>query len=144
MVNGPISRDSASADFFDGTRVGRFLLRRRRSTGEYLDARSVPPPCDETDWEHVPARRGGRVVSWATVHGRRVDGHEPDCTVVGIVELDEGPWWWCQLVGTDPESDLADLRVEVEFVSSGPEPEHETVPVFRPAGPGRPESRSAR
>ncbi|MET8516758.1 OB-fold domain-containing protein [Streptomyces sp. NPDC005077] len=144
MAIGPISRNNASADFFDGTHGGRFLLRRHRSTGEYLDARSVPPPSDGADWEHVPARGGGRVVSWATVHGRRVDGHEPSRTVVGIVELDEGPWWWCRLVGIDPDADLADLRVEVEFVPSGPEPEHETVPVFRPTRLDHLESRSAR
>jgi uncharacterized OB-fold protein len=133
MAISPISRDSASADFFDGTRSRHFLLRRSRSTGDYLDPRSVPPPSDGAEWEYVPAGGGGRVVSWATVHGKRVDGHAPGRTVVGIVELDEGPWWWCRLVGVDPDADLAEMRVEVEFVPSGPEPEYEMVPVFRPA-----------
>jgi uncharacterized OB-fold protein len=73
-----------------------------------------------------------------------VDGHEPVRTVVGIVELDEGPWWWCRLVGVDPDANLAGLRVEVEFVPSGPESEHETVPVFRPARLDDHESRSVR
>ncbi|MCT9929014.1 OB-fold domain-containing protein [Planotetraspora sp. A-T 1434] len=144
MTIDPVARDTASADFFDGTRGGLFLLRRRRSTGEYLDPRSLPLPGDEADWEYVAARGGGRVVSWATVHSRKEDRPEAVRTVVGIVELDEGPWWWCRLDDVDPDADLADLRVQVEVVPSGPAPEDEMVPVFRPARLEHAESRSAR
>jgi uncharacterized OB-fold protein len=112
-----------------------FLLRRS-STGEYLDPSTVPALSENSDLEYVPARGDGRVVSWATLHRRTGDG-EAVRTVVGIVELAEGPWWWSRLVGVDPDGDLSDLRVEVDFVPSGPEPHHEVMPVFRPAGTGR-------
>jgi uncharacterized protein len=135
MAIGPVARDSASADFFDGTRRGAFLLRRRRSTGEYLDASTVPSQSDEADLEYAPASGGARVVSWSTLHSRNGDTAEPVRTVVGIVELAEGPWWWSQLVDVDPDGELADLRVQVDFVPSGPDPHHEVVPVFRPAQP---------
>jgi uncharacterized OB-fold protein len=129
---GPVARDTATAEFFDGARAGKFLLRRRRSTGEYCEPQVVPAPSEESDFELVPSGGGARIVSWATVHGKPRGAAAPARTVVGIVELDEGPWWWTQLVDVDPDADLAGLRVHVEFVPSGDEPEHEVVPVFRP------------
>ena len=131
----PVARDSATADFFDAARRGVLLLGRRRSTGEYLDAATVPAQPDDADLEYAPAGGGGRVVSWSTPHSVNGDTGEPVRIVVGVVELDEGPWWWCQLVGVDPDDDLSDLRVQVDFVASGPDPDHEVVPVFRPAQP---------
>ncbi|MGW6961597.1 Zn-ribbon domain-containing OB-fold protein [Streptomyces chartreusis] len=132
---GPVARDSASAEFLDGTRRGVFLLRRHSGTGEYFDPSTVPAPSEEADLEYAPAAGGGRVVSWAVLHSRR-EGNETVRTVIGIVELDEGPWWWSRLVDMDPDADLSDLRVRVAFVPSGPEPHHEVVPVFRPAEEG--------
>ena len=131
MTVGPVARDDASAAFFDGTRAGRFLLLRDRSTGEYLDPRT--PRSDDDDLAPVPASGTGRVVSWSVVHSTPSEDGDPVRTVVAIVGLDEGLWWWCRLVGVNPDADLFDLRVEVDFVPSGPDPEHETVPVFRPA-----------
>jgi uncharacterized OB-fold protein len=131
----PVARDSATADFFDGARHGAFLLRRHRSTGEYLDPSTVPALDDEPDLEYAPASGGARVVSWSTLPSRNDDSSEPVRTVVGIVELDEGLWWWTQLVEVDPDANLADLRVQVDFIWSGPDPQHEVVPVFRPASP---------
>ncbi|WP_219822126.1 Zn-ribbon domain-containing OB-fold protein [Streptomyces sp. Ru62] len=128
---GPVVRDRDSAEFFDGTRRGVFLLRHSR-TGEYLDPTTVPALSEETGLTSVAASGTGRIVTWATVHGGG-DGRAPVRTVVGIVELDEGPWWWSRIVGVDPDEDLSDLRVEVDFVASGPDPRHEAVPVFRPA-----------
>jgi hypothetical protein len=48
---------------------------------------------------------------------------------VGIVELDEGPWWWCELLDADPDSMREGLPVVAAFVR--PEGSEETVPVFR-------------
>jgi hypothetical protein len=135
MAISPVARDSATADFFDGTRRGVLLLRRRRSTGEYLDPSTVPARADEPDLEYAPAGGGARVVSWSTLRGKNAGTGETVRTVVGIVELDEGPWWWSQLVDVDPDGDLADLRVQVDFMASGPDPHDEVVPVFRPAQP---------
>src|ERR1700735_1645490 len=131
MTVSPVARDDASAAFFDGPRAGKFLLLRNRSTGEYLDPRT--PRSDDDDLASVPAFGTGRVVSWSVVHSTPSENSDPVRTVVAIVGLDEGPWWGCRLVGGDPDVDLLALRVEVDFVPSGPDAEHETVPVFRPA-----------
>jgi uncharacterized OB-fold protein len=136
MAISPVTRDSATAIFFAATRRGVLLLCRRRSTGEYLDPAMLAANPDDSDLEYAPAGGGARVVSWATLNGVTGDTGEPDRTVVGIVELDEGPWWWSQIVGVNPDDDLADLRVQVEFAASGSGVDHEVVPVFRPAPPG--------
>jgi uncharacterized OB-fold protein len=56
--------------------------------------------------------------------------------VVGIVQLDEGPWWWAQLVGVDPDELRAGQRLRVEFQRPDSENNagHEAVAVFRPEG----------
>ncbi|TWF96069.1 Zn-ribbon domain-containing OB-fold protein [Saccharopolyspora dendranthemae] len=126
----PVARDRASAAFFDGTRLGELRLPRRRDTGEYLSPHTPIAPDD--DVEQVAASGAGRVVSWSAVHHKLPDGGSFRL-VVGIVELDEGPWWWTRLDEVDGEADLTDMRVQVAFEPSGPEPEHEVVPYFRPA-----------
>ncbi len=125
----PVARDHASAEFFDGTRIGELRLPRRRDTGEYLSPHTPIAPGD--DVEQVAACGTGRVVTWSAVHHKLPDGGAFRL-VVGIVELDEGPWWWTRLAEVDPDADLSDLRVQVAFEPSGPEPEHEVIPYFRP------------
>jgi hypothetical protein len=49
---------------------------------------------------------------------------------VGVVELDEGPWWWTSIEGVDPDDDLMGRRVEVAFRLAG----EETVPYFTALG----------
>ena len=118
----PVSRDDETAWFFDGLRSGVFLLPQRRSDGAYLDPRAVPVAGEPVD--HVPASGFGTVVSWAVP--------AESGSVLGIVALDEGPWWWCRLDGVDPGADLLGQRMELGFVPSGPDADDEIVPVFRP------------
>lgn len=122
-----VARDEFSAVFFDGAKVGNLLLRHNPRTGDYLDPRTGD---SEAEWAAVAGF--GTVVSWTVVHGKNAEGL-PGRVTLGIVELDEGPWWWCQLAGVNPDADLMGLRVSAEFVPSGPNPEHETIPVFVPS-----------
>jgi uncharacterized OB-fold protein len=127
MAISPVVRDNESAHFFDGVAEGRFLLGMDRATGECF-----APRTEREDLASVPAAGTGKVISWAIVHGRAMSDEQAARTVVGIVELDEGPWWWCQITGVDPSADLSGLPVQMTFVPSGPEAEHEMVPVFGP------------
>jgi len=122
-----VRRDPASADFFDGTARGELLLVRARATGQVLDPKTDTGG-DPDAYERFPAAGHGTVVSWSVVHGRGPNG-EPNRTVVGIVELDEGPWWWTELQA-DPDADLMGAAVQVEFVKSGTGERDETVPIF--------------
>jgi uncharacterized OB-fold protein len=132
MSAGVVGRDDSTAAFFDGTAEGRFLLRRCTPFG-HLSRPQVRQcsTCASTDLGWEPASGGARLISWAVVPGRPAapDEPPPPPTVVAVAELDEGPWWWSQIVGADPDT-LAErqrLRIVFERAEGG-----EAVPVFEP------------
>jgi uncharacterized OB-fold protein len=126
----PVTRDADTAAFLDGTAVGEFRLRRSRVTGEYLAPQQFADSTGSDDLEWVPAAGTGTVVSWAVHRGKPVDGVQPVQSILAIVQLDEGPWWWTELVDAEPEQLREGLPVEVDFVT--PDGSEETLPVWRP------------
>ena len=120
-----VRRDEATAEFFDGTARGEFLLVKDTQTGEVL-APQFDTAVDPERYVRVPAAGTGTVVSWAVVHERAADG-STSRRPVGIVELDEGPWWWTSITGVDPGEDLLGRRVQVAFEKIG---DGETIPYF--------------
>ena len=127
---GPVGRNEATSDFFDGTARGQFLLMRCRPGGHWNRPQAVRcGTCDSTDLEAAPASGKARLVSWVVVHPRpgSEEGRPP--SVPAIVELREGPWWWTQIVGADP-ADLHDQQ-PLEVLFERPEGS-EAVPVFTP------------
>ena len=120
-----IARDNATTAFLDATKRGEFLIVRDTRTGELLS-----PQFDVTiepgRYEYVPAAGTGTVVSWAVVHQRGA-GRLP----IGIVELDEGPWWWTSFPEADPDADLYGVRVKVAFELLGDGDVAEAIPYFR-------------
>ena len=126
---GPVGRNEATAGFFDGTARGELLLLRCRPHGHWN--RPQAERCAECDSADLAAEAGsGRasLVSWVVVHPRPVEGQPPrPVSVPAIVEFEEGPWWWTQLVDVDPSSLSAGAALRVVF-------EHpdnsEVVPVF--------------
>ncbi len=128
MTVGPVDRDDATAEFFDGAAAGRFLLRRCPA-GHFSEPPSAAcTTCASTDLSWAPAAGGAALVSWAVVWGRASGDTEPSRTILVIGELDEGPWWWSQLVGADPADLAVGQRLRVEFPRAAAE--HEAVPVF--------------
>ena len=133
MSPGLVARDDSTAAFFDGTAGGQFLLRRCDPEGHLSrpQARQCST-CGTTNLLWSPASGGARLVSWAVVPARRSAEQEPPGppTVVAIAELDEGLWWWSQIVDADPDV-LAEgqrLRIGFDATDGG-----EAVPVFVPA-----------
>lgn len=132
-----VKPDVATAVFLEGAGRGEFLIVEDAVTG----ARHEPQfdvSADPGRYRYVPAAGTGTVVSWAIVHERTADGGV-ERRPVGIVALDEGPWWWTELVGADPDADLSGLRVEVAFQSFE---DGTALPFFRPVADttGRPPS----
>lgn len=124
----PVSRNEATATFFDGTARGEFLLKRCPLGHVCRPQAVLCDRCGSPALDDVPASGGVRLVSWAVVPGRSTADEEP--TIPAIVEFEEGPWWWSKLVGADP-AELREglpLRLEFERAEGG-----EAVPVFRPA-----------
>jgi len=120
-----VRRDDATAEFFDGTARGEFLLVQDTRTGEVL-APQFDTTADPERYVRVPAAGTGTVVSWVVVHQREPDGSTSRIPVA-IVELDEGPWWWSSVTGADPDEELLGRRVQVAFETVG---DGEAIPYF--------------
>lgn len=121
----PVTRDAASAPFYDGTARGELLLRRCESCG-LLSAPRVETcsSCGSTGLGWAPAQGAGTLVTWTVVHGGDTR------VVAGLVELAEGPWLHARIVGIAPEDVTARLPLVVDFDRGEGS---EAVPVFRPA-----------
>lgn len=135
---GPVARNDATATFFDGTARGEFLLLRCPQGHWNRPQAERCVECDSDGLRPEPSSGRARLVSWAVVHPRRGAGAEtggeagPTAVpaVPAVVEFEEGPWWWSQIVGVDP-GELRDglaLRVVFERPDGS-----EAVPVFTPA-----------
>jgi uncharacterized protein len=125
---GPVARDAPTGEFFDGTAAGTFLLRCCPE-GHFSEPSAAQcTTCASTSLRWEPARGGATLVSWAVAWGRPVGDSELQPTVLVIAELDEGPWWWSQLVNADPVNLAVGQRLRIEFRRA--DSEHEAVPVF--------------
>jgi uncharacterized OB-fold protein len=131
MSDFTIERNEASAPFFDAAREGRLLIRRCTVCG-----RLYPPQqrrcVDGEPLEWVPATGAATLISWAVDHGAAVAPEllsaAGDGSVIGVVELEEGPWMNAALPGVDPTRLRDGMPMRVEFAVFG-----EAVPVFLPA-----------
>lgn len=130
MPAGAVRRDPYSAEFFDGTARGQFLLRRCPACGEFAEpyARQCPQ-CESTALDWVPAAGGASLVTWSVVHARPGPDGSAATTVVAIAQLDEGPWWWAELADSDPATLRAGQRLRICI---DPVDGHEAIPVLRP------------
>ena len=129
MALGAVRRDGDTDPFLDGAARGEFLLRRCtrcQHIGGPQEAQC--PACGSPDTEWVPAQGGARVVSWSVVHGRTASGDYAPHTITVIAEFDEGPWWWSQVLGADPDQMATGGRLRVAFA---PAEGGETLPVFQ-------------
>jgi uncharacterized protein len=130
MPVGPVARDQRTAEFLDGTAAGKFLLRK-------CDAcQSVSAPqarqcgqCGSTELSWQPASGGASVVSWAVTHSKPGPDGTTRTQVIVIAELDEGPWWWSQVVDAAPDAIQAGTRLSIGFERADADSEY--VPVFR-------------
>jgi hypothetical protein len=131
MSVGPVIRDEATAEFFDGAAAGRFLLRSCPAGHVSEPAAAACTTCGTTDLHSVRAGGGATLVSWGVSWSRPSGGEPPRPTVLVIGELDEGPWWWAQLAGDPvPAADAlaTGARLRIEFQRA--DADHEAVPVF--------------
>lgn len=131
MPVGAIHRDDASVPFFDATARGELAVRRCPRCRHWWSPHLVTcAECGALDlaWEVVAGR--GRLVGWTVIHGRPSGDAPAPRTLVGLVELDEGPWIDAELVDVDEAALAEGLPLRVDFQRP---PDSEAVPVFRPA-----------
>lgn len=120
--------DSSTAEFIEFAGRGEFLLRRSTLTGAvYGPQVTSTEDTPAVSMESVVAGGHATVVSYTIVYGRPgPDGVAPR-TVLAIGELEEGPWWWAEVEGADPETIAigASLRIGFRDIDDG-----QRVPVF--------------
>ena len=128
MSVGAVRRDAETSEFFDGTARGEFLLRHCTDCGTLgePDVRRCRG-CESVRLDWAPAAGGASLVSWAVVLGQADTDESAARTVVAIAELDEGPWWWGQILDA-PVTLAAGQRLTISFE---PVEGQEVVPAFR-------------
>jgi uncharacterized protein len=116
-------RDDDSVEFFDGTERGELVIKHCDACGHYLrpDAMACSK-CHGSALSWTSSSGRGSLVSWIVVHGGT-------SSVVGLVELDEGPWLHARLVDVDTTSLSVGDAFAVDFEPAG----EEQIPIFRPA-----------
>ena len=126
-----ITRDDASAAFFDGTARGVLLLRRCDDCGRRSAPRTLTcAACHSARLAWEPARGTGTLASWTVVHHRPAGGAPAPRTIAGLVQLDEGPWLHARIDGIDPSRLRAGLPLTVAFDRPA---DGEAIPVFQSA-----------
>jgi len=130
MTVGPVARDERTAEFLDGTAAGQFLLRKC-DTCQSLSAPQARQcgQCGSTELTWQPAAGGASVVSWAVTHTKPGPDGATRTAVIVIAELDEGPWWWSQVVDAAPEAVQEGTRLRIDFARASEDSEY--IPVFR-------------
>lgn len=114
-------RDDDSIEFFDGTARGVLVIKQCDACGH--DNRPDAMACSKchgTDLSWKDASGRGSLVSWIVVHG-------DEASVVGLVELEEGPWLYGRLVDVDTEALSVGDAFAVDFEQAGAE----KIPIFR-------------
>jgi hypothetical protein len=121
MTGVPVGRDDTTAEFFDGTAVGKFLIRRCQPHGHASrpQARQCST-CGSTELRWDEASGAARLISWAVLPG------DPS-RVVAVGQLAEGPWWWTKLTAPDPGALTAGVALRLAYEQ---EEGSETVPYF--------------
>jgi uncharacterized protein len=127
-----ISRDAASAPFFDATARGRIALRCCDGCGTVRGAEvAMCTACASDDAGWFDAVGTGTIVSWIVLHAKpAADGSVAEPRVIVTVELSEGPWMVSALLGTPPHEVRAGMPVIADFVRPA---DSEAIPVFRTA-----------
>jgi hypothetical protein len=85
--------------FWDAAASGRLLLPRCNACGRHFFRPEVAcTHCFATDWQWVPASGRGTLYSYSVVHRAPAPGFVVPL-VLAVVELDEGPAMFSNLVG---------------------------------------------
>jgi uncharacterized OB-fold protein len=132
-----VTRDAATAEFLGATAAGQFPLRHCQTCG----ALSAPQAaqcenCKSTALDWRPASGEATLISWTVAHTKPDPSGETHRTILAVAELAEGPWWWSQLVDTDPADLHPGTPLRITFQRSGPR--REAIPVFTRERAGEP------
>ncbi len=121
-----------SRPFWDAARDHRLSIQKCSRCGHcWFPPSTLCLHCGSRDHQWVDSSGQGRVHSFVTYHRLYHKGWEGEVPyVVAIVELEEGPRLYANIVGIAPEDVVCDMEVTVVFDDVT---EDFTIPKFRPA-----------
>ena len=129
-----VVRDETSAAFYDATAAGTLLVKRCPTCSRWWPMHQHRCTDDDTEVAWAPASGRATLVSWAVDHAPPLDPSlsPPDLTgtVLGLVEIDEGPWLHLPIVGVPTGELRAGMALTVTFVRP---PEGEALAAFTAA-----------
>ena len=113
---GDVAPDDLDAPFWDACREHRFLVHRCATCGRSYWPVSccIDHGSDAMQWQTATGR--GEVHTYTVVHhvyDRSLEDRVP--YALAVVQLDEGPFFHCDIVGCDPQDVHVGMRVAVVF-----------------------------
>ena len=125
---------SLTAPFWEATREARLIAQRCLNCRAYLwTPQMACREClgEELEWTDLSGR--GSVYTYVVVHKAAIPAFKAPYTIA-VVELEEGPRIFSDIIGIEPGEVRIGMEVEVEFEDAG------TVGLyhFRPAANGAP------
>lgn len=119
--------------FWEAAKRHELIIPRcNRCSRYFFYPREACPNCLYEDWDWMPVSGRARLYSWTVVYQPQNPMFNEDVPYVyAIVQLEEGPKMYSNLVQCDPDKDLkVDMPLVVHFDDVTPE---WTLPKFRPA-----------
>lgn len=126
-----VGGDPADAPFWEACKQGRFLLHRCGACGRHYWPASQCVEHGGAQMAWVESSGAGELYTYTIMHHAYSEALKAKLPyVVGVIKLDEGPFFHSNVVGCAIEDVRVGMKVKAEMI------EHETgltIPVFRPA-----------
>jgi uncharacterized OB-fold protein len=119
-----------SQPYWDGLRERKLMMPRCDDCQHHWFPPSLLcPRCNSDRWTWTTMSGRGRIFSYVIYHRVYHPGFAQDVPyAVAVIELDEGPRMYSNVVGIEPEKLSCDMRVEVVYE---PITETVTLPKFK-------------
>jgi uncharacterized OB-fold protein len=101
--------------FWDATREGRLIVQRCSTCSTYVwTPQMACRECLTETLEWAPVSGKGKIYTFVVMHHAAIPAFKEPYTLA-VIELDEGPRMFADLVDIDPDDVRIDTPVEVQF-----------------------------
>ena len=106
-----------SQPYWDGLRDGKLLMQHCSSCkGYWFPPSLLCPHCNAATWAWTETKGRGRIFSYVVYHRVYHQAFAGDLPyAVAVIELDEGPRMYSNVIGIAPDKLVCDMKVEVVY-----------------------------
>ena len=106
-----------SQPYWDGLRDGKLLMPRCDACKRYWFPPSLLcPHCNCETWAWTETKGRGRIFSYVVYHRVYHSAFAQDVPyAVAVIELDEGPRMYSNVIGIAPDKLVCDMKVEIVY-----------------------------